>query len=406
MSLSHIRLRTSEREEFFERLRNYPEAAAIFPVPDGTISVFVCLFLSLLAFIGLSCLFLFFCNVFLFDVPDVKRWIYVLTNAHPGLFRRYVDLLVARFRPGSAARPTAKQMLEFLNSAEPRQAIAACRAVPQSMAIALEPLVKKLLLGPVLHSDLAANELHSLILSAFIVHDDSGAVDFAAPVLRQILLEKLLQKPDAGTCTRAPNTLEECVMTALSKLQSRSLSVTWSTNLAGNRVCETKWQHLFYHAMMDSVPADWAISPDFGHAVGSTGKLDFYITNSDGIAWGVELLVSGDRRKEHIARFKKDGKYGQLIENRFLEKWLVLDFRAHQSPQPAAEPWVWEAVYSDDYSALTVYCAGQLLCQIGSLTAASEDLQESFTTQLHISSYPATPDRLVASFTKQEKKNS
>jgi len=37
MSLSHIRLRTSEREEFFERLRNYPEAAAIYPVPDGTV---------------------------------------------------------------------------------------------------------------------------------------------------------------------------------------------------------------------------------------------------------------------------------------------------------------------------------------------------------------------------------
>ena len=48
----------------------------------------------------------------------------------------------------------------------------------------------------------------------------------------------------------------------------------------------------------------------------------------------------------------------------------------------------------------------QLVRQIGSLTTASEDLQGLFAKQLHIASYPATPDRLVVAATKQEKKKS
>jgi hypothetical protein len=281
------------------------------------------------------------------------------TGGHPGLFRWYVDHLVDAFRPGPrCAAPTEQEMLDVLNAPATLDAVAATRAVPNRILAEHVDLVNRLLeSSPLLPASLQAEELSYLITCGFVARDSQEQLDFAAPVLRQIILKKLTARPGPGSYSSEPASLEQCVLAALSRLHSRSLRQTWSTNLAGDRVCETKWQHLFYHALLDSVPSAWIVSPDFGHAVGCLGKLDFYVSSDKGIAWGVELLVSGDGLPEHIGRFKAGGVYHQLLEQKLLKEWVILDFRRTR-PRKVSGANVWEAVYSPDYASLTVYRQG------------------------------------------------
>jgi len=51
------------------------------------------------------------------------------------------------------------------------------------------------------------------------------------------------------------------------------------------------------------------------------GRLDFFINGN--LCWGIELLVEGRKRLEHIARFSPEGKYAAL----HAKQWCVLDFR-------------------------------------------------------------------------------
>jgi hypothetical protein len=193
-------------------------------------------------------------------------------------------------------------MLAVLSSSSTIDWISTCRAFPNR--IVEEGLVRRLLdSSPLSPASLLAEELTYLITCGFVARDSQDMLDFAAPVFRQIILQKLTPRPGAGIQVSAPASVEQCMWETLSRLHSRSLRETWSTNQAEDRVCETQWQRLFYHALLESVPSQWIVSEDFGYVVGCPGKLDFYLSSDKGITWGVELLVEGDGQQLDLVLF-------------------------------------------------------------------------------------------------------
>jgi hypothetical protein len=145
------------------------------------------------------------------------------SGGHPGLFRRYVDLLVDAFRPGAIlAVPSEQEMLHVLNSSSTLDAITSSRAVPNQ--ILREDLVRRLLASsPLSPASMGTDELSYLVTCGFVARDSHNLLDFAAPVLRQVLLRKLTVRPGPGTASVAPASLEDCVMKALSRLHSLCL---------------------------------------------------------------------------------------------------------------------------------------------------------------------------------------
>jgi hypothetical protein len=123
---------------------------------------------------------------------------------------------------------------------------------------------------------------------------------------------------------------------------------------------------------VDTVPSEWIVSEDFGHAVGCPGKLDFY-TFDEGTAQAVELVVAGEGLPEHMARFNSGGVYHQLLQQNHLKEWLILDFRRTR-PRKVPGVNVWEAVYSADHATLTVHRQGHPARDSKSLDNAAERL--------------------------------
>jgi hypothetical protein len=317
-------------------------------------------------------------------VSDVQRWISVATRGHIGLSRLLTDCLVNHYK-SSTGRPTSEEMIKFLNSDVVLDSLRGSRAVPRDSM--QHPVLQELLEKPVHSKSVPSTELHSLIASGWAIIGHGSMLEFTAPIIRRVLLDRTLKS------RTAPDSLSTCVFNALKKLHTWSLKATWSTNAAGSRVCETQWQHLFHHALMSCVPEDWVISADFGHSIGSAGKLDFYISSLK-VGWGVELLVDGNNRMEHVRRFKQGGRYAQFVDDGYVEDWIVIDFRRSRSAVPLKEDWFWEAVYSDNYSKLTVYHSGSVH-HIQPLFATASQLQDSFAT-LHLEENSNTPPRSVS----------
>lgn len=58
------------------------------------------------------------------------------------------------------------------------------------------------------------------------------------------------------------------------------------------------------------------------------GLIDFRIPQK---YWGIELLLDGNRLREHCQRFEAGSKYSEWIGDGLLEDWLLIDLR-HATP--------------------------------------------------------------------------
>ncbi|PYH88957.1 hypothetical protein BO71DRAFT_488349 [Aspergillus ellipticus CBS 707.79] len=78
--------------------------------------------------------------------------------------------------------------------------------------------------------------------------------------------------------------------------------------------------------------------------------------------WGLELLRSGDRIKQHMQRFKKKGQYFGLIENGSMEHFVVLDFTQapQKKPHPEYRNNLYHIMFSEEFRRVHVIDASDL----------------------------------------------
>ena len=117
---------------------------------------------------------------------------------------------------------------------------------------------------------------------------------------------------------------------------------------------EQHWQMEFYKAMCTILPIGTHVQVNVGSSFGSPGRLDFRVNGTR--QWAIELLVNGDRMKEHIQRFEEGGIYHEITTK---EK-LILDFRTiKQSGVRKERPdWVWHIIFNQNLPCITIKRAG------------------------------------------------
>lgn len=91
---------------------------------------------------------------------------------------------------------------------------------------------------------------------------------------------------------------------------------------AVSRPLEARYQDEYYRASFELLgnlylQSEWA-------GTQQTGWVDFAIPSEK---WIVECGRDGDKLKEHMERFQKNGKYSQWISDQKVEDFILLDFR-------------------------------------------------------------------------------
>jgi len=121
---------------------------------------------------------------------------------------------------------------------------------------------------------------------------------------------------------------------------------------------EALFQHELWRGASLSLPPDCRIACEVSqNPTGSVvirDELDFWV--DDELRWGVELLVHGRKKGEHVKRFEADGKYSKLEPQRA----RVVDFRPFRSrPRGEAKNYVGVLVDADFRGCSVVFQSGK-----------------------------------------------
>jgi hypothetical protein len=179
-------------------------------------------------------------------------------------------------------------------------------------------------------NDTSEHEVQVIALEKMgvLVRDQKGVVSFASPLANRYYTHFLFPNRPI----ECPQTIEELVAITIGNMSSTLL--TKSTH-SSRFPKETIFQHEFMSGLAKSLPVEHHICPELSHIFPSTrggaaslpssetveGAIDFYINGE--LHWGLELLVNGDRVKEHLNRFETDGKYFPFG----MSDYRVIDFR-------------------------------------------------------------------------------
>ncbi|KAF9896594.1 hypothetical protein BX616_007153, partial [Lobosporangium transversale] len=281
--------------------------------------------------------------------------IFNFTNGYADLCRYTLNSLRSSFRDGS----TAPEMLRFLISPDFRGGLSMTRVFSRMSEWSPSEEESELLCKALLTSDRGsfcdAEMNTNPPLSRFYKSDLLTIVDkrpqFTAPINRVFLGHRFFSSRIGeivspgisfdGFLTRAIERMRPSVLRT-------SLGVGVDTVERVTGLLERTWQMEWYRAASSVVPLGSTISLDVGPVFGSVGFLNFYVNGYR--AWGIELLREGNQMAEHARRFETGGEYKNIP----LKKWVIIDFRHHSTAVREIRNNFWHALYSDDYSTITI----------------------------------------------------
>jgi hypothetical protein len=184
---------------------------------------------------------------------------------------------------------------------------------------------------------------------------DEDQLVFATPMHKRFYMSQLYPSCAQGP---KPTDMDEFLVQVLMQFSKRELENTLGFNPKSNFPSESTFQVMFYRYAASLLPPANSISAEVSRIVtggslsgliflslvacvcvtalidlgrdliccvvtgdGQGGFLDFFINGM--LRWGVELMISGDRKAEHLARFGEGGKYEALK----CAQYRVVDFR-------------------------------------------------------------------------------
>jgi hypothetical protein len=267
--------------------------------------------------------------------PGVIDIIVSECDGHASLIRTVTSLLNDRLR--GLKVPKLEDVMSALFSKAMTEAVGQCFLdVDDSLTNELNELISSLLTREVQSRTVKerwrtsvgfTSGLDHLIALGLLRSKKRDAVSLSAPLAARFLLKHLF--PDR-ICTAPPTDIRQFVIASISRLSITALQT------ATHPAAETKEatiQHMMMSAMLSNLPIGYQICPELSTVFAANnaakasvcsvilGEVDFFLNYK--LRWGLELLVHGRGRKEHIDRFQRGGKYYNLKPR----DYLVVDFR-------------------------------------------------------------------------------
>jgi hypothetical protein len=286
----------------------------------------------------------------------VASYLYSWTGGHVGLTRRALTMMHESLKCTVITRVSNdKEIMGYFHSERFLQHIRDTRAVPnveltqEQRDVLLHLIWSKNdvltgLTGPI------ENDAITLTQNGYLARTRDGFA-FASPLVRQILLQRILQPGDEKEVNIfGPVTLTDLLMRILRNFRRDILCHTLSLTKESHPI-ERQFQMEFYRAAVRCLGPQCTCFPDVGRVFNTTGQLDFYI-NGD-YQWGVEILRCGNRKDEHIRRFTQ-GLYQQIP----MKDWAILDFHPwdqnkRRQPRPNQAQY-WVILCTSDFKKLCV----------------------------------------------------
>jgi hypothetical protein len=161
------------------------------------------------------------------------------------------------------------------------------------------------------------NELKRYVKCGILSREENGLTKFSNAMSRRYFIYQNYP----GTSLENPENVVDLVLVAISKMSARELT----QSIVNEFPKEAIFQHLMMSTVTSSLTATTHVYPENSHVIGTdnkiSGRLDFFINSS--LRWGIELLIKGNRLKEHRERFVGGGKYVDLL----CHQYIIVDFR-------------------------------------------------------------------------------
>jgi len=186
-------------------------------------------------------------------------------------------------------------------------------------------------------------------LRAVVLIDNQGYLDFATPIHRRFFLRMIFPSSTTALPFSDP---DRWLLQVISCFDPRRLRDPQSAG-ANGFIKEGPLQHQFWQAASMCLPPKHRVAAEvsrsFAGDVEIPGELDFWI-DSD-LKWAFELLVCGDRKGQHLERFKLGQSYSLLCPSAA----RVVDFRLQSSRRVATQDDHYVAVrFADDFTTAEV----------------------------------------------------
>lgn len=203
--------------------------------------------------------------------------------------------------------------------------------------------------------EIADESLFALEKCGILKSPEQGVVEFSSPAAMRYISLALFPTRSAK---RAPSTLVDLVCAAVSHMSASALR---SAGVLGQNAKEAAKEALFQHNILAGLyaetPASCAILTELSWSFGGEkiyDELDYFINGT--LCWGLELLVHGRGRQDHVERFSSRGKYAPLG----CRDYLVVDFRVgEKSPRAKFEsPKLMTVYFEENYSTCEVFVGG------------------------------------------------
>jgi hypothetical protein len=173
---------------------------------------------------------------------------------------------------------------------------------------------------------------------------------------RQFLFCKVYCTEDSTSDSIEHEGLQVFIGQVIERFDPRQLYSSRSRNASGSVVYENQYQNEFYRAACTILPRTSIISPNVGPLFGAKGYLDYLLRPH---YWGFEPLKDGSKLKDHKERFNPGGIYHNLIEDKVISEYAILDFRTKRLDK--ASPDMLHIEFSKDFKKATLHRLGRLL---------------------------------------------
>ena len=181
---------------------------------------------------------------------------------------------------------------------------------------------------PIMVSEEYNEGLYRLVEAGILTANlETHEYEFSCPYAQRYLVNYVFE----GTRSeKRPREIKGFIKSVIEGMSSSQLAGTTVQSM-NDFPKEAAFQQLFMASLVAHTPPSTSICPELGRRFRTPsekqsnkieGEIDFYI-NGD-LRWGIEILIKGNRLKDHLARCSPKGKYGPLGMN----DYVVLDFRS------------------------------------------------------------------------------
>jgi hypothetical protein len=268
--------------------------------------------------------------------PTIRNLLWNETGALVGAVRLSVHHIINKFQ--KVTRPPESEVIQYYLSYDFAKQMSRCfgnlEQLKNPRESNLKIFLEKCFLGGI-HSLARSNEEKVLQLiqleKSGILEEVGDGLRFTSPLARRFCGRWLF--PNRSDESEKSKTLLELVFKTIGSMSTSLLRS--SAYPSGEFPKEAVFQHLFMVALAQCTPPDCSICPELSEVFPNpetefqikapvariNGEIDFYLDGK--LRWGIELLIKGDRIKEHVDRFSKNGKYHALDP----KDYIIIDFR-------------------------------------------------------------------------------